>query len=448
VTHETSEVRAPASVLAGIPRVVPAFIFLILVQLVIAQSLNLYPRVPMIDFYQYWGVAAARRLSSELGTPYSDPSRYRAALADYAARSGQPKIERLKPPAFTATPFAYMLFSAFPADYSRSTLLFHTLQLLCFLGGVIMLGRLYRYPLAAVVCLAFLLVLGSGPLSSDLRLGNLGCFQLFALAVILAVLDRSGQASRPAVSAATTLVGLTVLVLIKPSVMLIVTILALNLLLTHGIRLFGIAMLPALVCAAVAVMAPCLYFGSWHVWNEWYGAVLGADPYRLAVDPASGNYSTTRMLSLWINADVWLVTALLAGAAIVSLTAVVAASRTAGAAPHGVGFSRALRDPHLAMAIGVTITTALSPLFWYHYYVMILIPGLWLLNAPEGPGYPSLWGLAALMLGSGLLNVLFIPLGWTGAVAAGAALCWVPLWIGILLRLRPAGRGAATEVSA
>ena len=55
----------------------------------------------------------------------------------------------------------------------------------------------------------------------------------------------------------------------------------------------------------------------------------------------------------------------------------------------------------------------------------------------EGGARPQQFcGLGALVLSSGQLNVLFLPLGWTGAVAAGAALSWVPLWGGILLRLR------------
>jgi hypothetical protein len=443
--QEAPEARVVPAPLAGAPRVVFAFIVLILIQLVVAQSLNLFPRVPMIDFYQYWGVAAARRLSGEpLGTPYTDASRYRTVLTDYATRSGQTKIERFRPPSFTATPFAYLLFAVFSLDYARAALLFHVSQLLLFLAAVMLVGRIYRYPRAPLVSLGLLLVLSSGPLSSDLRLGNLGCFQLFALAALLAVIDRARQAPRAVAPRALALSGLTLLVLIKPSVMLVVAVMALHLLLAHGIRLFAIALLPALLCGAAAVIASCLYFGSWSVWGEWYGVVFGADPYRLAVSPASGNYSSTRLLSLWINADVWVVVALLAGALIVSLRAVAAA----GATTPRAGLARVLRDPHLVMAIGVTMTTALSPLYWYHYYLIELIPGLWLLNAPPARGAPPLWGLAALVLSSGLLNVLFIPLGWIGIVAAAAAASWIPLWVGTLLRISPADSpirsGAAT----
>jgi hypothetical protein len=67
--------------------------------------------------------------------------------------------------------------------------------------------------------------------------------------------------------------------------------------------------------------------------------------------------------------------------------------------------------------------------------MLAILPGLWLLNASAGPSSLALWGLAALALSSGLFSVLFLPLGWTAAVEASAALSWLPLWGGILHRL-------------
>src|SRR5262245_1664473 len=224
-SQEARDVRMPPVSLEAGARVLVAFIVLILVELVVAQSLNLFPRVPMIDFYQYWAVGAARRLSSEtLGTPYADGPRYRAVLTDYAARFRPSKIETVKPPEFTATPFAYMLFAALPANYAHAALVFHVLQILFFLAAVIQLGRVYRYPLAPLLCLAPLLVVGSGPMSSDLRLGNLGCFQLFVLAVLLALADHLRRARPTATLEAIALSGLTLLAILKPSIALVAAV--------------------------------------------------------------------------------------------------------------------------------------------------------------------------------------------------------------------------------
>ena len=135
----------------------------------------------------------------------------------------------------------------------------------------------------------------------------------------------------------------------------------------------------------------------------------------------------------------WLIVALTA--AMLALTLIAVAGRAAKANARDRAslvtgaLARIFDDPRLATAIGVTMCIALSPLFWYHYYVIGLIPGLWLLNVSSGASALPLWGLAALVLSSGLLNVLFLPLGWTGAVQASAALSWVPLWGGILHRL-------------
>jgi len=130
------------------PRVISAFIVLLLVQLVVAHSLNLFPRLILFDFYQYWGVSVARRVSgATLGNPYSNSRGYHAALSDYAAASGDPRLTALHRisarPGFTATPFLYMLLGVLPADYSRAATLFHVLQVVLFVGAVILLGALF-----------------------------------------------------------------------------------------------------------------------------------------------------------------------------------------------------------------------------------------------------------------------------------------------------------------
>jgi hypothetical protein len=427
------------------PRAVAALILLILVQLVAAQSLNMFPRFTMIDFFQYWGVPNARRLSREpLGTPYTEYPQYLALLTEVAERSGQ---SRLRPPGFTATPFAYTLFATFPEEYGHAALLFHVLHVLVFFAAVILVGHVYRLPLFPVLCLALLLLIASGPLSSDMRLGNIGAFQLFGLAVLLALLERVRRAPRPVIPASVALAGLIVLALIKPNVALVVGALILFLWVALRSRLLALAAILAAPAGAAAVITSCLYFRSWVVWQEWYTAVFGRNPYVLgARRPLAGNYSTSRILSLALQTDVWIVAAIIAAALAVSMIAVIAVSpkttdarafRTAAA---GL-LTRPFGDPHLALAIGVTATISLPPLVWYHYFVIMLIPGLWLLSVSQESRSVTvaLCGLAVLVLSSGLLNVLLLPLGWTTAAGVGAALSWLPLWGAILLRVYGAG---------
>src|SRR5215831_7914445 len=121
-------------------RTLGALILLILVELVIAQSLNMFPHVIAIDFYQYWAVGAAPRVSDRtLGTPYADRRQYGEAIKDYAERTHQTRLTVngtvLSPTGFTATPFLYVLFALLPPDYEHALVLFHVLQIAVFVGA-------------------------------------------------------------------------------------------------------------------------------------------------------------------------------------------------------------------------------------------------------------------------------------------------------------------------
>ncbi|HYB42817.1 MAG TPA: hypothetical protein VEL75_13655 [Candidatus Methylomirabilis sp.] len=416
---------------------------LILVQLVVAQSLGMFPRLIAIDFYQYWAVAAAPRLSDEsLGSPYVEHRTYHAVVRDWAKRAGETRLtfngRVLGPMGFTATPFLYVIFAVFPADYTLALVLFHSLQILLFVAAVILLGVTYRFEMFPLLCLALLLALGSGPVNSDLRLGNLGCLQFAALSALLYLACRLPRSSRPAALGSLVLAGLTLVAIAKPNVALVSIAMAVHLWVARGTRFFFTASIAAAVSAAAAAVIPCLYFRSWRIWSEWYQVVFGRSSHALARPITGGNYSPSLLIARWLHIDVWIVTAAIAAILAASTIAVIAVS----ARESGRGW-RAFRDalarafgrPEVAMAIGVTMTISLPLLVWYHYYVIALIPGLWLLNASSGSRYLSLCGLASLVLSSGLLNVLFLPLDWTDAAGGAAALSWVPLWGGVLLWL-------------
>jgi hypothetical protein len=437
-----------ARVFDGVPgaAAVAALIVLILVQLVVGWSIGLFPRLTAIDFYQYWGVSAALRLSGyTLGGPYRNHQQYRAVLQDLAAQSDQPKLaavsQAMPRPSFTATPFLYMLFGTLPADYTRAIGLFQTLQVVLFLTAVVLLGMIYRFQIFPLICLALLLLVSSGPLFADLRVGNLGSVQFAALTGLLVLADRLPHAARATALGCVVLTGLVLLVLAKPNVALVIPMMVVHLWLCRGSRFLAMAAVPAALLGAAAMVIPHVYFHSWTVWQEWYDFVYGGNPSGLARPSAGGNYSTPLLLARWIHADVWTVSGGIAAVLSVSLIVVMAVSMRTGRA--SAMLRRALEgvfgDARLAMAIGITLTIALPPLFWYHYNVIALIPGLWLLNASSGSRYLRFCGLAALVLSSGLLNTLFLPLGWNGAAEVSAALSWIPLWAGILLRLASTG---------
>jgi hypothetical protein len=431
------------------PRAVAAFIVLVLVYIVVVHAVSLPRQIIPIDFYQYWGAAAARRLSTEeLGSPYREAQRYGAVLLEAAEGSGQPMFQRVSrhatPPKFTATPFAYTLFALLPANYTLANLLYYSLQIVSFIAGVIIVGVVYRYPAFPLVCLSLLLILSSGPLNTDLRLGNLGCIQFMILAILLALVDRLQGARPSATRGGIVLSGLTLLVLTKPNLGLVLVFMVLHLWVARGTRFLVMAAWPAALCVGAAVMLSSLHFGSWTVWLDWYDTALGLStvgrrPSTVGRHLTIGNYSTPLLLGSRLNLSAWTSASLIAAGLAISIVAVVGrsvlADASARAAPVRRALARVLGDPHLAMALGVALSLALPPLVWYHYYIIAVIPSLWLLNVQST--WPALrWcGLAALLLGAGILTGLFLLVGWNTAGHVCATLSWLALWGGILIRL-------------
>jgi hypothetical protein len=89
----------------------------------------------------------------------------------------------------------------------------------------------------------------------------------------------------------------------------------------------------------------------------------------------------------------------------------------------------------MVLAIGLVLTMAGSPLYWFHYYLLSLIPALWLLSAPASAKYLAGLAAAAVVMSSGMLAPLFWWLQQLDALPPSIALSWLPLWCAILLRI-------------
>jgi hypothetical protein len=424
----------------------------------LTQLMSRYAETVGVDFYQFWGVPTAMRLTGgTLGTPYTSGERYHAVLKEYAAASGQPKLRVAhrfwSGPDFAGSPLLYRVFALTSADYTASLGVFHLLQVVSFVGACLLLGYLFRFDPFQLLCLTLVCLLFYQPLLSDLRVGNVGSLQLGALAAALglaSLLPRLPSPGQRAGLGALLLIALAALTLCKPNIVLVAVLLALHLAVRHGVRVFGLAALPAAAATVLLVIAPCVYFRSWTVWQEWYRFVYGANPRMLLRPIASGNYSTPLMLSSWLGGAVWVIVGVLLVLLALSLLAVVwtrlPAPRGAGdLVPRGAGdrvrsaLERLLGDPAAALAIGILVTTATSPLYWAHYYVLLLLPGLWLLGTPAAtPVVPTLAALGVVM-GAGIVGMLLWAAGGATAMAATIALSWVPLWGALLIHLRSAG---------
>jgi hypothetical protein len=432
------------------PGIVPALIVLILLSLALSQSVGQFSGVIGIDFYQYWGVPVAMRLAGHtLGPPYRNGRRYTDTLTEYAATADDPRLKAAnsswKGPDFAASPLLYTAFTWVSGSYTASLVAFQTLQLVLFLASFLLLGYLYRLEPFYLACLALLCVLFYQPLLSDVRVANLGCFQLASLTGLLllaGVVARAPSFARRAALGAVFVTALAALTLCKPNVVVISTLLAAHLAVRHGPRLFIAAALPAAAAAAVLVVIPCVYFGSWTVWHEWYDFVYGSNVHMLVRPVTHGNYSTALLLSSWLGLDVYAVSTVLVvmlGASLLAAVTWSHGSTAAGGSPAGSNALQALRrvfrDPRMSLAIGIVLTMASSPLYWFHYYMLSLIPALWLLSAPASAKRLAVLAAAAVVMSSGMLAPLFWWLQRPDALPPSIALSWLPLWCAILLRI-------------
>jgi hypothetical protein len=410
-----------------------------------------------IDFYNLWGVPAALRLSGRgIGSPYTDGAEYLATLKSRAATAGDAKFasagDYWKASDYTGSPLLYAAFGAFPLNYTRSLAVFQLLQLVAFLATCILLGRLYELDLVAVSCLALVCLMGYQPVLSDLRVANLGCVQFGLLGGLLAwarALPRVRSQGRRVVLGGFLLAALAALTLAKPNVALITGLLAAHVTIRLGARQAAIAALPVIGVTAAFVIVPCLYFGSWQVWAEWYRFVYGSDAHMLVRRVADGNDSSIVLLSSWLGAGVYTTASVVLGLLGASLLGVARWARGAGEDRRSlkdaaVRIVRCLGDsPDLVLAIGVTVTMATAPLFWIHYYVISLFPCIWLFATPTTSRFPARLAGLALIASSGIPGLLLAWIGVANAMWATTATTWIPLWGAVLIVLADVRRSGA-----
>jgi hypothetical protein len=409
----------------------PAWIALaaLLAALALAQLVRSFDPGSSVDFYQFWGVGAARARQPDLPTPWSRPEAYRAALEERFAdepRADVRRVHRYRMAAFEpfGSPLLYLAFAPLPDDYVVALALYQVLQVVAFAGGVWGLARLGAWALHWALILPSVLVLAYRPFADDLLTGNVNALQLGALALV------GVAAGRPAASpearirrGGAVLVAATALVLFKANLAAASAGLALSLGLRLGARGFARACARAVPGVLVLVAAPCLYFGAARAWLDWCVRVFAAEPSRLAdYAVAAGNTSTPRLLDELLGLPVLVSAALVATLLAASLAWV----------PRG-----AWRDPRLGVGLGIVLALAAAPLVWFHYFVLALVPGLWLVGSPQAGLLPRVLAGAALAIAAGPYLPL-VPRAALPALYVVWSLLWIPLWSALLVRARRA----------
>lgn len=374
------------------------------------------PQQPGSDFVQFWGMAKAQRLSHyQLGSPYLQRSGYQQYFRAMAAESQDRRLafavlnRQMTDP--TGTPLLYYLMGNLPDRYSLVLQTYRLVQLAAFLVAVILL---LRPNTAALGVFVVALTAAYAPLLYDLAVSNLNCLQLLSLVLIAAVIARKPHGTlTPCLLAA----ALVVLTLLKPNLSSASLLLGLCLLVRYPQQRLPVVATGLSLVALLLVM-PCLLFGSWSVWLDWWHFSFSTDEV-LAFPISAGNYSSVRLLE---SVGLTPAKALSLSAALLALPLLI----------HWSKLSRLIVDPWLCLATGVILMLSLSPLIWQHYHVMALIPALWLCRSPAA--LPRIAGVVSLLLFADLPMNLNTVVGgvpeW--AIEWAHAFGWVPAWYGMV----------------
>jgi len=415
--------------------------------LLAVQQWQRRPPAVGFDFYQFWAVSKARSFTEEkLASPYVERERYAAALSAHAQQSPD---ERLRTSSgyrggtldLTGTPLFYWVFGGMPRDYTVSLVLYQLVLLMMFLVCAVVMGAVYHKGAFDLLPLACLLLLAHDPLVSDLYVGNVNAVQLGVLALFGVWSDRCAarRDARPSLRRCAMMVGALVLVtLLKPNLALVCLLLACHLWVIHGTRLFLRALAVGVVFGVVLMALPCLRFGSWRVWLDWYTFLAGAGGGGLVYPVADGNFATVVLLADALGIGVVKAGLLVAFVLLASLYGALRGSMRGGDGSSRTlaeAGSRLLRDPQLCLAVGIVVTLAISPLVWKHYYVLSLLPAFWLLSPRRRGLWPGALSAASIVLTSGVV-VATLAGQWVGVRALwpyGFALGLLPLWLAVLI---------------
>jgi len=407
---------------------------LLLCVLVLSGAFEAFPHQAGADFYQFWGVPEAKRLSGNPRTPYVDAPGYAATLNALSDASSSNKLHAANALRRTleplGTPFLYAAFSILPGDYESAQAIFVTLIYAGAAFAMMTLASLRGLGFRAAACAAFAVELTFAPFMLDVRAANVNSLQLAFIAALVWIAARN--VSTGSTWGDALLLGvLAPFVIFKPNAAWIALALAIQYALARGRRQFlvGTAAAALLAIAAFAVGAAC--FGGMSAWGEWIGLAGGMEKgYALTLE--EGNAS----LAIWLARHGGLFGGLGSGALLGSALALLLVlamtsmgRRTDLLVPTA---KRAFSNPWFAASVGVIFTFATSPLVWSHYFVLALLPMAWLVGRDGWTGVGT-WGavICYAALASATIDVLM----WGGHMAALYAmtmLSWVALVPGLL----------------
>lgn len=404
-----------------------------------------------VDFYHFWAVdIVLTETKREAGHPYHKVAeKYDSTMQKYAVKHGGAALESVthyrRRGEFTASPLLYTLFSCLPQEYALALLLFQGLSVLFFaVAFFAMVGYYWGEAVNFIsVCFFFILFNKFTPFSHDLVAGNINCLQLFLLVLALMPLVSLEKAKsfRGQILLGTLFLSLLAfLLLIKINFLLI----AVAALLYFWQQTPGKVLLLSFVYSAFWILLlfllPMFYFQNGKIWLDWFRFVAAGDPETLIRPVTFANYSWPLVLSIFAKISLPTATKATVGFLVFSFLGVFFFRLWRRMVPSSCSwipgarqaFSALASNLPLLLSLATVVTMALAPLMWSHYYVVILIPALWLMRQKSST--LGALGFLSLLMCSGVLDDFYKLLAMEKIlVPLSSAISFLPLWIGCLL---------------
>jgi hypothetical protein len=340
----------------------------------------------------------------------------------------------------TGTPLFYAMFALLPLDYNLAFYIYEQAAIISLILGFIIIFSLCRQKLLLFLILSLFVIFEYGPLFSDLRVGNINCFQFFAFATITSLLKRfqgSNSVRYKYIASTMFMCFMVFLILMKPNMMIIIVLLPASVWVLHGTRSFALSSAIAGLFGIVLMVVSGIYFGSMMIWMDWLN-YFSHGTEKLSYPVSHGNYSTVVIISNLLNVSVNIT--MMSVALILSALALCVLLRRVNSDDSVLvklskSITMVLRDPYVSAAIGVTLTLAISPLVWFHYNIIILLPALWLCLYSKRWSILELCAIISIWLTSGVFPK---PLQTYNIAPYLIAFGWMPVWGCILIKI--AGR--------
>jgi Glycosyltransferase family 87 len=395
-----------------------------------------------IDFYQFWGVSHAQKFSNGgLSSPYQEMANYEALLDWYSAGSDDLRLKAANLANhqlysvgldLIGTPLIFALYGFFSKNYSHAYVVFQTIQSILF-GTAIVVLFLHRKVKCRYFIALSLLIPCYSPLVSNIRVGNINSFQLFLIVAYILFFDRVVKRSSGRMVYLYGVICISFLVLltmVKPNMIIVTMLLSASLLSAHGLKVYISSLVTGLFSGLALICVSCLYFNSWLVWSDWYH-YLSDNKSKLFYPVHNGNYSTVCIAfeQFGLNKNTSIIIVVLC----IFLHGLYVLLRDKNVEVTYFEYLKntsveLLKDPFLTVSLGITITLAISPLVWWHYYIISLVPALWLIIVSKKWNDIGLLGMLSIILTSGYIPIVF---GWHNFEPYPVAFGWIPLWLGI-----------------